>query len=462
GHTISSAWLHANSMAGKTAYVNVSGYIKDTDEETILDLQQTMDVKGGVFLNTTRDVITNKVFPLVQVAIKVPLHSYWGFNGTMVKAFKYYKQILAPAEERIQTTAPEAVKIDNYTIEKNGNTLTVPAGLNPIRHNYTIRKNFQLDLNFDNKEFIRVRPRGADENGFLQIPIEKNGIVFALQLGTVDLPVSAFAGSPEMIHFGIMAKVESTQAPKVACEYIVEADGSPIRFVPSPTDLQICIAQIRAKKPVNTDGWKEEFVTMWRYWETALLETFSETPVDGYGAEYIENNGIKQITSIGAMTPNYYNLRYLQDFDFDFKVRYDAVNNTLNTVAIPIGGARTIKTTRAISDIDGIVLAKETLYSSVNTVDNTMNNPEKGKFYYFHFGSNLPSVDTLQGMNVTVSLTPNIRPQSNYMVTYGVFKIYIPKEGEAFDHGKIYVYRYWRNALASFDELMQDYQQRNP
>jgi len=387
------------------------------------------------------------------------------YDLTTLKVWKHWKKALAPAEERIiipEPTAPEAVNIDNYTIEKTGDILTVPASLNPIRHNYTIRKNFQLDLNFDNKEFIRVTPRGADENGFLQIPIEKDGIVFALQLGTVDLPVSAFAGSPEMIHFGIMAKVESSQAPKVACEYIVEADGSPIKFEPSPTDLQICIAQIRAKKPVNTDGWREEFVTMWRYWETVLLETFSETPVDSYGTEYIENNGVKQITSIGAMTPNYYNLRYLQDFDFDFKVSYDSVNNTLNTIAIPTGGARTIKTTRAISDIDGIVLAKETLYPSVNTINNTMNDPEKGKFHYFHFGSNMPSVDTLQGMNATVSLTPNIRPQSNYYVTYGVIKIYIPKDGEPFDYGKVYLYKYWRNALASFDELIQDYQQRNP
>ncbi|MFA9372287.1 MAG: hypothetical protein ACERIH_11315, partial [Labilibaculum antarcticum] len=302
--------------------------------------------------------------------------------------------------------------------------------------------------------------------GFLQIPIEisSTGAIYTLQLGTVDLPVSAFAGSPEMIHFGIMAKVESDQAPKVACEYIVEADGSPIKLQPKQTDLQICIAQVRAKLPVNTDGWKEEFVTMWRYWETALLETFGETPVDGYGAEYIENNGLKQITSIGAMTPNYYNLRYLQDFDFDFKISYNKTNNALNFVGIPIGGDRTIKITRAIGDgnADGTVLPKETLFGSIKTFSGTRNNSEKGKYLYLHLRTNMNTIEAIQNVDILISTIPQIKPQSNYMVTYGVIKIYIPTDEEQFDYGKVYLYKYWKNALASFDELMQDYKERNP
>lgn len=394
---------------------------------------------------------------IMQVSVLVPPNG----SAPRPESFiihKYWKKALAPAEERIK---PEAVKIDNYTIEKNGDILTVPASLNPIRHNYTIRKNFQLDLNFDDKNFIRVTPRGANAKGFLEIPIEisSTGELYKLQLGTVDLPVSAFAGSPEVAHFGIMANISEV---KTACTYIVEADGSPIKLQPKQTDQKICIAQVRAKLPVNTDGWKEEFVTMWRYWETALLETFGETFVDGYGAEHIENNGLKQITSMGAMTPNYYNLRYFQDFDFDFKVIYDKTNNSFNVSAQPIGGARTIKATRAITDANGIVQGKETLYPSINMIDGTFNDPEKGKYYYFHFGSNMPSADTLQLMTTTISLIPTIRPQSNYMVTYGVIKIYIPKDGEQFDYGKVYLYRYWRNALASFDELMQDYKKRNP
>ncbi|WP_461632023.1 hypothetical protein [Labilibaculum euxinus] len=356
------------------------------------------------------------------------------------------------------------MEIDNYTIEKNGDVLTVPASLNPIRHNYTIRKNFQLDLNFDDKNFIRVTPRGADENGFLQIPIEisSTGAIYALHLGTVDLPVSAFAGSPEMVHFGIMAKVGNDQA-MVACEYIVESDGSPIKLQPKQTDQIICIAQVRAKLPINTDGWREEFVTMWRYWETALLETFSETPVDGYGAEYIENKGIKQITSVGAMNPTYYNLRYLQDFDFDFKVSYNKTNNTLNFAGVPIGGDRTIKITRAIWDglPDGSVLPKETLYGSIKTFGGSYT-PVKGKYCYIHMGTNMNRIEEIQKVNITVSATPNIKPQSNYMVTWGVIKVYIPLDIEQFDYSKVIIYKYWKNALATFDELMQDYKERNP
>ena len=457
------------SLRGKPVWFGISGYIRDTAEETISSMQYAMFDDGSPIKNTPRDVVKYQVIPLFQVRFDFPRRSTWAWNNNMLTLVKHWKRILAPAEERIvipEPTAPEAVEIDNYTIEKNGDVLTVPASLNPIRHNYTIRKNFQLDLNFDNREFIRVTPRGADENGFLQIPIEMSstGAIATLQLGTVDLPVSAFTGSPEMIHFGIMAKVEGDQAPKVACEYIVEADGSPIKLQPKQTDQKICIAQIRAKKPINTNGWREEYVAMWRYWETALLETFSETPVDGYGAEYIEKNGIKQITSIGAMTPTYYNLRYLQDFDFDFKISYNKTNNALNFVGIPIGGDRTIKITRAIGDgnIDGIVLPKETLFGSIKAFSGTTNNPEKGKYLYLHLGTNMNKIEAIQNVNIVISAIPKIKPQNNYMVTYGVFKVYIPKDGEQFDYGKVYLYRYWKNALATFDELMQDYKERNP
>jgi hypothetical protein len=439
---------------------------KITDEKTEWLSSSIGGFTDGKFSTPkTGDILRDSILALT-VRAKQPSAGQ-PFDPKYITVFKHYKKALAPAEERIvipEPTAPQAVEIDNYTIEKNGAVLTVPASLNPIRHNYTIRKNFQLDLNFDDKNSIRVTPRGADENGFLQIPIEKDGIVFALQLGTVDLPVSAFAGSPEMVHFGIMAKVESDQAPKVACEYLVEADGSPIKFVPSPTDLRICIAQVRAKLPVNTDGWREEFVTMWRYWETALLETFSETPVDGYGAEYIEIGGMKQITSIGSMNPTYYNLRYLQDFDFDFKISYSKTNNALSFVGIPIGGDRTIKITRAIGDgnADGTVLPKETLFGSIKTFSGTRNDPEKGKYLYLHLRTNMNKIEAIQNVDVLISTIPQIKPQSNYMVTYGVFKIYIPTDEEQFDYGKVFAYKYWKNALASFDELMQDYKERNP
>ncbi|PKQ65819.1 hypothetical protein BZG02_02105 [Labilibaculum filiforme] len=73
-----------------------------------------------------------------------------------------------------------------------------------------------------------------------------------------------------------------------------------------------------------------------------------------------------------------------------------------------------------------------------------------------------PRNEELQLMTTTTSLIPAIRPQSNYKVTFGVIKIYIPNDGEPFDYGKVYLYRYWRNALASFDELIQDYRERNP
>lgn len=440
-----------NQGKGKRVNWTIEANISDTDQTNTAQVFGFVDSGETVIVKPKSSDVQ---LTIMQVSVLVP------YSGTpLSKEFfihKYWKKALAPAEERMVIPESEAVIIDNYTIEKNGDTLTVPAALNPIRHNYTIKKNFQLDLNFDDRNFIRVTPRGADENGFLQIPIEiaTNGFIYTLQLGTVDLPVSAFTGDPEFIHFGIIAKVEGDQAPKIPCEYIFEADGSPLKLRPTQVDQQICIAQIRAKKPVNTDGWREEFVTVWKYWRNYVLEesTGGAPAVDGYGAEYVEIDGVTKMTSIGAMTSNYYSLRYLQDFDFDFKVIYDKVNNLLTTVAIPIGGNRTIKATRSSGDTDGNFSAKETFYLSLKTIDNTMNNPEKGKFLYFHFGSDMPKIDTLQNMNVAISTTPDIKPNNNYKVTFGVLKIYIPKDGEAFDHGKVYLYKFWKNALATTEE----------
>ena len=79
-----------------------------------------------------------------------------------------------------------------------------------------------------------------------------------------------------------------------------------------------------------------------------------------------------------------------------------------------------------------------------------------------HKGTNMNRSEEIQKVTVTVSASPNIKPQSNYMVTLGVIKVYIPLDEEQFDYSKVIIYKYWKNVLATCDELMQDYKERNP
>ncbi len=484
-----------NGGKGKRVNWTIQAYIRNT-EDIVNTKQIGKRDDGGINdvepLSIDTSMITMQVSALIPSDNSNPREEDFTIH-------KYWKKALAPVEERFtpeaashehsytqpdgttikfnsegkleaQFPTPEeqtAVQIDNYTIEKNGVVLTVPAALNPIRHNYTIKKDFQLDFDFNDKTFIKVTPRGADENGFLQIPIEiaSSGQIGYLKLGSVNLPVSAFTGNPEFIHFGIIAHVHGTDLENVVCEYVFESDGSPIKYKPTQVDQKICIAQIRAKKPINTDGWLEQFVTVWKYWKAAVSEESSGAPaVDGYGVEYIDLNGVKTLSSVGGMTSNYYTLRYLQDFDFDFKAIFNHDTGNLIFVANPVGGNKVIKATRTGGHTDGSSLPKQTHFVSVKTLDTQLNGLERGKCHYLRFGSSMPTVEpsSPQNMFSHVSPEPDIKPNNNYLVNYGIVKIYIPKVGEAFDHGKIYIYKYWKSALATFDELMQDYQQRNP
>ncbi len=404
-------------------------------------------------------------FLMLQISVLVS--SSGVLNSDSIIIHKYWKKALAP------------LQADNHTVEQTDNVLTVPAALNPIMHNYTIKKNFQLSLNFDDKTFIKVKFKGANETGGLIVPIEvvntnivQNEKPFCntlnLHLGEFNIPVSAVGGTSEYIHFGIMANRSGGDANTLnieSCSYIVEADGSPITFKPNPADTKICIAQIRVKRPINTDGWREESVTVWKYWRACVSEESSGAPaVDGYGVEYINLNGVKTLSSVGGMTSNYYTLRYLQDFDFDFKAIFNHETGNLIFVTNPIGGNKVIKATRTGGHTDGSSLPKQTHFVSIKTLDAQLNGLERGKYHYLRFGSSMPTVEpsSPQNMFSHVSPEPDIKPNNNYSVNYGIVKIYIPKVGEAFDPGKIYVYKYWKNALATFDELMQDYQQRNP
>jgi hypothetical protein len=174
---------------------------------------------GTPLLMNPVDNNTGNALPICQVKFKRPKSSTWKWYAKDIIVFKYWKQILAPAEERISISEPNGYNVDKITLFeeqlREKTTIIAPALAQPLPVNFWILEDF--DFNFvvgktytGNKPYLRLTPVG----GLRQVPVLINGVRKYLSIASEDVIMpdlfgGAFGGAYK--YFTIQAKVDDVE-----------------------------------------------------------------------------------------------------------------------------------------------------------------------------------------------------------------------------------------------------------
>lgn len=365
---------------------------------------------------------------------------------------------------------------DERTVNSKLGTLPMfnaPELQNPYHENIRIMQDFDVTAEVDDStKKILLKINGSlTEN--VSIPLRTpNGMKY-LKLKGMSLPRALFNtdlyGKP--VYIGISAHIRDTDGETISgMQYTVFPDGSPIKNVPGDVvaDTVFPLLQIRFDIPLQSFGaWNNNMLTVIRHWkrilapaeERIIIPAISETTevlTDDYTIyKAVVSEKLRMLVPEGFVThPS--NFRILEDFNYSIEE-----GNQGNAFIFRLEGAdRTVKLIH-----NG--LTRYMSIASESVLFNLYGGGGKGRYVHAEITATISDdpntiypMGTAYNSSGEVLISKPIADPDN--ITIMQARIYIPNNGESWDDGKCHIWKYWKKALAPFDELFLNYKQRNP
>jgi len=463
-----------NKGKGKRVHWEVDANVSDTDILSTYMVFTTNDLGSPVLVKPKS---YDYQIPIMQVSVFVPAN----MSAPKAKDFvihKYWKKALAPAEERIIIPKIPIENTDQIVLSKNTSVKTSLDNFIDLdsvltfKNEWKLMQDFELNIECGNTLYIRA---GAANDEFKEIPVSTpEGTKYLnISFWTMSAGIYPDASLGSLVNYHVMASIYDDLQNKISGnEGMLNPDGRPLDLGVTGSNM-VCIATVQVEKPASAQPFNANSLKVFKHYKKALAPAeeriiIPEIPVnptvieaDHYTIKHTRDSDLKPLTLVNPLGFRCYHpsVKFLTDFDFDFEF-----SNTQIKIKPRNGTGGALKLSVQV-EIAGIVRYCKIQYWQVNTslFDSS------AKEFHWLVSADIKDTEDETANGMITRTDPDgrviiVKPHSSSVTSIPIMQLRCvkPVGSSSLNSDKLYVYKYWKSALAPFDELMQNYKERNP
>lgn len=381
-------------------------------------------------------------------------------NGWAIYKFSKESNLFDLLEKQEQPIipAPTIINTDESTIFKTENDkLVVPEAMFGTRVDMRILEDFDFSLSYDGKD-MQLVPIG----GVRTIPVMYGDAKRFLTISNNKLSFALFnnKGKGKRVNWVVNATVSDTNEPVTTqvTGYIDTGETVPVK--PNSSDIQLQIMQVSVLVPYNGSAPKVKDFRIHKYWKKALVPAEERIAIPEQGAVNVDNVTLfktilseKETIFAPALSITHpANFRILKDFDFTYNIDKTFTGDKTYLDINVIGGNQHIPVM-----VDGVRKYMSITGEGVVLPD-LFNTQFVNKWVYFIMQAVISDTeDTTHPLGTVYESDGSAMLATPYpdstAFNFMQVGIKVNADGETLDLKNVHVFKYWKNALASINEL---------
>eukprot|EP01029_Cantina_marsupialis_P005852 TRINITY_DN163435_c0_g1_i1.p1 TRINITY_DN163435_c0_g1~~TRINITY_DN163435_c0_g1_i1.p1 ORF type:complete len:961 (+),score=102.51 TRINITY_DN163435_c0_g1_i1:16324-19206(+) len=378
--------------------------------------------------------------PIMGIKVKKPVTTDSYFKASDLTVYKYWRKLLPRTVKGLEKT-------DNMTAYTalDGSMVIVPDNIQPISSDFEILQDFDFDYDFTSPSLVSLTPKGADSSGVLLVDVKVKGVLKKMKLTHLDLPFPALSYTRNF--WCIKAKFGDDGSVLGDLTYISNPDSPILPY--TETDSEIYFMQIVCPKPRSGRAPDKRYIHTYKYWKKALAVKETGVSVDGTTVhKWVDDLLIVP----NAMKVHHCNVKFLNDFDFDFSVENDRIymhprglDSIVNDLNVPV-------------EIEGEKMWAKVRYWQVGNVNFDI---DANEYHWLVSAYVKPNEnDTANGMVTQTNgngkaLRSSLLSVSHSTIPLMQIRAKKPLPGQQFDLNHVFIYKYWKNAVVPAEERIK-------